>query len=397
MTTVQLLGNFVGPPGLSGNGAANFEWASRFYSDEDSYVKNMRWYRGSVGTPAPSAMRLWDSVTQSVVVTAPVIPDNGAVGWQAYSFPISPYTLIAGRVYVVSISTPFNFAYTYQATSSPIVPDAPLHFDSNARAFKTNAYTYPNVTDNAYYMLVDIGVETAPITVVPGEPTTNSTLDQRLQAWLDKDSTDYPDSTPILTHTLAGENQTRLDTLISKVDAGGWPVAIGGVNKANIPAWLSAAGTIISATASVADSIKAWTDAPTVPAGGATSASILALAAQIQNGDLRYLTAPGSAGWTLDATVPFAGTFVADQDADVIFVNITTIGSERVTNTIGGLSFLTMPWWWVPLRAGAIAGRYHTSRALTADLYEPGRRLSGALVVLPADFEGEYEVWRYTG
>lgn len=388
-------------PTISGSTAllgADTVYAIAFVPDVTQYIHGIRRYRSSTAAANKADyLAVWDTTTQEVICFIGSPSDNGAVGWQETAVGTT-HELVAGREYRVGQFTFGGSTRTANfTTTAPSDPGNDLAFATTKYRYVQGAFAYPSLTASSYYCAVDVITDNTPPD--PGSGVAAGDIANQLAAWLIStgDNTHQTDGIPWLSYVMQQGMDTNLDTLIEKLDAGGWPVVLGGVNKADLPAWLGTAGTILGSILALADSIKSWTDAPTVPSGGATTAGLLALAAQIQNGDLRYLTAPGGAGWVLDATVPFVGPFIVDQEADVIFVNITTYGDANRLGVYAGLSFLSFAWWWTPLRAGAISGRYHTSRALTADLYEPGRRLGGALVVVPPDFEGEYEVWRYTG
>lgn len=369
-----------------------------FVPDVTQYLHGVRFYRNATGSANKAdSITLWHAGTQGVVAHFGNPVDDGTVGWQT-TLTGSVIELTAGQEYRIGWYQLGGSVRTNSyKTTAPSDPANDLAFASTVYRYIQNTYAYPTLNAASYYPLIDVLTDDNPPD--PDAGSSAGDINNQLASWLIStgDNTHQTDGIPWLSYVMQQGMNTNLDTLLEKLDNGGWPVALGGVNKADLPAWLSAGGTIISTISTVVANLQT-AQGPTGDLPGDTlTGGLLALQAQIQNGDQRWLTAPGAAGWTLDDTVPFAGPFVVDAEADVIFVNITTIGSANRSRTVGGLDFLTFPWWWVPLRAGAIVGTHRTCMALSADLYEPGRRLPGALVVVPEDFEGEYELWRFTG
>lgn len=376
---------------------SSFTLGNKGHATVAGFVSYLWYYRSQAAANGiPQNLKLWDVSTGTLLATIDPASSSSGTGWKA--FPLSSnINLDANQVFAVSAYWPAGRQFSRVTGASKPTPESPLEWETNFAVSNFGSDAYPATAGTATCEGVDVTF-TESEAPEPGTPPLNADIENALVRWFSSggDNTrtaEAPYQTWLETFRLGG----GVDGLVERLDADGWPVVLGGVNKADLPAWLSAAGTIISAIAATADTIKNWTDAPTLPAGGATSASITALSGQLQTAVLRTLTDPPDVGWTLDDTVPFVGPFVVDAPFDRLFVNITTIGSANGLAVVGGLSFLSFAWWWAPLRSGAIVGRYHTSRALAADLYEPGRRCPGALVVVPADFEGEYELWRYTG
>lgn len=393
---------------LTPTGAANTTGASvanKFSMASQVYVTEIKFYKWSTSAP-PSRIYFYNVDTSTIDWQRETPPSEwhlGADGWYHLYLLNEFGTNFAPWVtYIYKLTAYMENLGTISSTAghSP-APDSPATL---YRSYSQNSATANPATEGG--VNVWFGLDMVWQTSSPTDPTgsqtdpegTDPSQEQDLAQWLqDGNPLLRDDSLPKINHDAIVAARAEIDKLVTHLDANGWPVVFGGVNRANLPAWLTAAGSVLSAVSDIVSNIQTAIGTPGDPEPDSVLAELLALQGQVFNGDQRYLTQPGGAGWTLDVTVPFAGPFVVDQDADVIFVNVTTHGEENRINVYGGLEFLTFAWWWVPLRAGAIAGRYHTSRALQADLYEPGRRLGGALVVVPPDFEGEYEVWRYTG
>jgi hypothetical protein len=355
------------------------------------------WYRPATGAQyQPTAIRVWDIATSAAIGQCSLIHDDGIVGWQPCVLD-TPIDLATGQDVACTAYYPAGRPFANVPVGLVPAVGANLAWLSPKSRYQFGNVFPSALNDTANVSPIDIVFEATDVDD-PDDPPVNLDIDNALARWFTSTGDNLRQSElPWQTYVATAGLSTDLDTLIERIDAGGWPVVLGGINKADLPAWLSAAGTIISAISSVVQTLQTGQGAVADLPGDTLTGGLLALAAQIQNGDQRWLTAPGGAGWTLDATVPFTGPFLVNDEADHIMVNITSIGSANRSRTLLGLDFLTFPWWWVPLRAGAIVGPHHTCMALTADLYEPGRRLPGALVAVPEDFEGEYEVWRYTG
>lgn len=397
MVDVHLFDNYSAPITASVNGpTTTFEIGTNFYSDEALPLTQLRWYRWSTGTPSPSNLRLWDVSTGAVVATAASVPNNGSIGWQTHTFPVSPLTLVAGRSYIVSMSTPVNFPISNGNTSVAFVPSSPLHFESNVRSYRLNSFLIPNTFDSAVYHLVDVGVGASIDEAPPEAPVTNESLDARLAAWLDKDSTDYADSTPILTYAAVTDGTIGLSAIKAAIVAAATNVTTvlgrtASLTGGTIQTALNDLATTVSnsfistlnAVQSRLDTIDGWMtafeDFWNGKWGGPTNA--------IQWTD---------PGWVEVDSGAFTGTFEVQVHCDRIYVHITTVGADNTEYLESGRSFGSFPWWWCPFYAN-MQGRYHTSRAREAVLYEPGMRMDGALVVLPPDFEGTWSAARFDG
>lgn len=397
MVDLHLFDNQTGPIGVSINGpTTTFEIGTCFHVDTAAALTQLRWYRVSAGSPAPSALRLWDTTTQTVVYTATSVPDNGSVGWQTHQPGASPMNLVANREYRVSISTPNNFQIANFGSSPAIVPSSPLHFESNVRCYRLNSFLYPNSQDGAIYHLVDIGVGASVDEAPPEAPVTNESLDARLQAWLDKDSADFPDSTPILTYEAVTDATDGLPAILT---------AVNGIATD----MLQADSAVITELRNAVDTVEPVLVAA-LGAGGAMLTGALrtyldGMQASIDNSLQYSLQAQGGTqgvaghtdpGWTVVDSGAFAGTFEVLDRCDRVYVHITTVGASVTTYQENGRDLGSFAWWWAPTFANML-GRYHTSRAREAVLYEPGMRMDGALVVLPPDFEGTYEASRFDG
>lgn len=78
------------------------EMGNSFEPLTDTRATGIRWWRpANTAAQKPTLLRVWDTVTGTVLWSTSAIPDNGAVGWQAAAIPELP-VLLANRRYVVS-------------------------------------------------------------------------------------------------------------------------------------------------------------------------------------------------------------------------------------------------------------------------------------------------------
>lgn len=376
---------------------SNFTLGNAGHSTLAGVITHLWFYRSQTASNGiPVNLKLWDNSTNTLLASVDPASASAGTGWKAFELA-TPVEISANQVFIISAYWPAGRQFSRVTGASKPTPEAPLAWETNFARSNFGSDAFPATAGTGTCEGVDVTFLDTDVPS-PTEGPTNLDIENALVRWFSSggDNT-RTDETPYQTWLETFRIGGGVDGLVERLDAAGWPVVLGGVNKENLPAWLSAAGSVIGGISTLAETIKNWTDNPTVPEGGATAASILALSAQLQTVALRNLTDPPGTGWSLEETVPFEGPFLINDPFDRAMVNITTMGGANRVSAILGLDFLSFAWWWAPLRGGAVAGRYHTSRALTQDLYEAGRRLPGAMVVVPADFEGEYERWLYTG
>lgn len=96
------------------------EWGTSFSPDANGVVDRLRWFRANgTGVQKPTALRLWDVSTATVLYTATSVPDNGLLAWQEHVIA-SPVAVTAGAEYCVSFAWQTNRAKTaYGLGSSP--------------------------------------------------------------------------------------------------------------------------------------------------------------------------------------------------------------------------------------------------------------------------------------
>lgn len=397
MTERSLWTSFVGPPSAYTEGGPVTMGIS-FTPSVDGLVTALKWYRGSTGAGIlPQRIALWSRSSGNKIAEVVGPTDNNVVGWKQYDL-VTPAALAQGVTYSITFDIPSNqTAYRVAAGSVPI-PDTNLAWAANKRAYHAGAQnTYPEATDNTFANLVDIVFDDAGTGPPPDDPATAADVDAILASWFTLGAgNDHVGQLPNQTYEAITDTDTGLPAILDAVggSAGAFVGLVGGtvqsalnatetairgagvVTLAALNTAIGAVQTALDATASV---MQATSDLMTMIAGGPTG----------------FATA-SDPGWTTVDSGAFSGTFSVSGQFDRLYVHITTVGSANTSITLESWEFGSFAWWWCPIY-GNMAGRYHTSRAREAALYEPGMRMEGALVVLPADFEGTYEAMRFDG
>lgn len=386
---------FVGPPSVSST-SSNFTLGPNFTVSVDGQVTHLMWYRGATGTlNLPQRISLWNrsSGTKIAEVVAPT--DNGVVGWKSYALT-TPVGLAAGVTYCVAGDSPAGNNLIYVSAASKPAPDANLAWPTNVRGIHTGAMnTYPETIDNVQAILYDIIFDDAAGLPPVTEPLTTADVDAIITSWFTLGvGNDHVAQLPNQTYEVLTDTSTGLPGVLS---------AIADVSAAMLTEESAILGDVIAKL----DANTAWMTALAGPAGAlltgalrtyldglkTTADSTLALAGKSAAGpgSMLHATDPG---WEEVDSGAFEGSFFVDARCDRVYVHITTIGENRVTNEVEGFEFLTAPWPWYAIFANMV-GAYQTVMAREAVLYVPGVRMDGVLVKLPPDYAGTWTASMY--
>jgi len=120
----------------------------------------MRWYRQSTtANQKPTAMKVWDVNTGTVLYTLGTVPDNGATGWQAAAVPEVPVVL-AGRQYRVTMDWTVGFNYTGMGWNSFAPPDFPAALWMPCQWYSnSNTIGYPANLDTGGIAAIDAQIQ----------------------------------------------------------------------------------------------------------------------------------------------------------------------------------------------------------------------------------------------
>jgi hypothetical protein len=153
-TTVTARVYGAGSPALSPTfvSVGTNEYGVRFRSTADATLTHVRWYRAAPAA-TPSAARLWDTTTGLAVYTlsaGELTPWAVAGdGWKVATLT-TPFVLVPGRDYIVSLTHPPSANVGYQ-TVTP-VPDTPLVFVGHTTSGGTPG-AYPSAANTVYALL----------------------------------------------------------------------------------------------------------------------------------------------------------------------------------------------------------------------------------------------------
>lgn len=375
------------------NNASGLEHGLNWSPLTNAKLTQIWWWRDSTTAGnKPTQLRVWDRATGQNIAPVPDIPDNGAVGWQTYTL-LNKVQLVAGRVYSVSGYWPANTGYPQYIGLHPQTVDYPLIIGTPQRSTgAANSATFPNTTnDNAASWGLDVTVEFDDPDAPPAATSTD--IEASLTSWLSSTANDHPlTGIPYLLYGLVQTIKTTLDTAAAKVAS----------NEDAIAAALGPGGAMVTGAArtildnhrdelakvlDLADSVlKTKLDAITTDTGDIKSLLANPVTPEPPTSE--------TAEWIITASGSESGQATITDPADFYNITITDYGAENRVRAYAGQDFLSFAWWVAPLRGGA-SGSYQTYRSLSADVYEPGRRLPGLLVVVPNDFDWTWEAWSY--
>lgn len=385
------------PSGVSSFSDGNtWEQGVQFEPTRPGRITGFRWYRhNTTAGHAPTGGHIWDKSSSVAIVTPAGVPDDGLVGWQTYDLP-TPYVYDTSQDIIASWTYPAGIPFATTAQSNAPAPDSGMAWLSPKRAYRIGAGIPNGFNDFANVTPIDIIFEATDVED-PDTTPTNFTVDESLARWFASGDQN------VRTDELPWQTKVAIDLVQEAVDA----VAADVTTEITRTAGLTG-GTLQSALDAVVTALKGAGSATLTALDTAIAAVQAALDATeaVMNATadlMRWLAggpsglAPASdPGWTTVDSGAFSGPFSVSGQFDRLYVHITTVGGANTSTTFESWEFGSFAWWWCPI-FGNMAGRYHTSRAREAALYEPGMRMEGALVVLPADFQGTYEAVRFDG
>lgn len=365
-----------------------------FVPDVDQYLHAVRWYRHSTGLEQrPDGLAVWDAVTHLSVATIGTIADANAVGWQQTNIG-DAIKLLAGREYRVgAYFIGGNTRKNAYVVTAPSDPANDLAFASSITWVSQGAYTYPTVSGGtAYFPLMDVVTEDDPPDPLSGEVAGDA--NNLLASWLIStgDNSHQLDGLPWLSYEALALNQaaiaaaqTALDDLQDKFGTAFGPLG----NLA-----VGALRTQLDTTKAAVDAIKAKIDASLTDTTGVVYTRFDTIDSALAALVVPAAPAAPSAAWTITDTDVETGPAIIPVAADFYNITVTAYGGANAVYSVAGQDLFGFAWWAAPLRGGAL-GHYQTSRAMSADIYEPGRRMPGLLVSVPPDFEWTWEAWSY--
>lgn len=373
--------------------AFGVEHGNNFIAPLTAALTELHWFRTAPGVGGPpDDLRVWDRVTGGQVVNVAVPADNNATGWQTTVLP-NKIPLVPGRTYTVSGYWANGNGYPQYIGAMPQTVEYPLQLGNPQRSTGVaNAPGYPNTTnDNVAVFGLDVTVEFADPDAEP--PATGDDVEARLDAWLrTSPAPDELTGAPWLSYQLLLANQTALGVVDAALadlqDKFG--TAFGPLGNLAI----GALRTQLDQTKDTVDAIKAKIDASLTADTGDVPVRLTEIRDILANPVTPEPPAAPTAEWTITASDNETGPAIITEPADFYNITITGLGAANVVRPVAGQDLLNFAWWVAPLRGGAV-GTYQTYRALSADVYEPGRRLPGLLVSVPADFEWTWEAWTY--
>jgi hypothetical protein len=174
--------------------ANGYEDGNTFYAPTGGGVTKLGWYRRTTGADdKPSALRLWDRVTQQAVETVSPVPDDGAVGWQWETLDV-PVVLVGNRKYTVTHASGPNSWVSSQSYSNRVAPPQGLNWADPGHALSDHngQGTFPSFENTNLIRPVDVEWDST-----KGDtPAAISYPDllNALASWLDPEDATRPDT-----------------------------------------------------------------------------------------------------------------------------------------------------------------------------------------------------------
>lgn len=368
------------------------EVGTQFHVVTDISLVGLRFLRTTAGgSPGPIGLRLWEVGNSTPLVDISSVSDSGTVGWQTTAIPGS-VLLSAGHNYIVSAKCVAGQGIGFKAAGSKPAPPPEFSWNTNVRNVLVSGYGYPSLAGSDFIEAIDFEASTT----LPADNTdaslTLGNLRNEFARWISSVDITQADSIPALAYTLLQTVRDTLDAASTKITN----------NELYIAAALGPAGTLATGALRTlldrnrdeATKILDLADSVLKTKLDALSADTAAIRDVLQNPVTPEPPTAPSATWVITDSGAETGPAVLTEPADFYNISITAYGGANRTYDVGGQTLFTFGWWVAPLRGGAL-GSYQTYRALSADVYEPGRRMPGLLVAVPADFEWTWEAWSY--
>lgn len=397
MTDRSLWTSYVGAPGVF-TAPTNYTEGVNFVPSVDGLVTALRWYRAGTGTGyLPSRLSLWNRSNGNKIAEVVSPTDNNTVGWKEFALA-SPAALAQGLTYTVAEDRPTGTTGARIAVGTRPTPDANLALPTDARSVRVGSLNlYPNVESNDFMEWLDVVFSDSGTGPPPAPPATTTSTDAALASWLTLGAgNDHVGQLPNQTYEELTDTTTGLPGILTAVAAVASNVTteiartaglVGGTVQSAINAGFATADVVIQSFRTAFD----VTAAHMVTIKDQMAGTVVPVASGPQG-----MAADTDPGWTEVDSGAFSGPFTVLERCDRVYVHITTVGAANTTYTSDSWEFGSFAWPWYPLLANMI-GRHRTSRAREAVLYEPGMRMDGVLVQLPADFEGTYSAVRFDG
>lgn len=367
-------------------------------------VTALRWLRASTGTSrAPGYVRVWDTTTSAIVLTASSVTDNGAVGWQDCPLPADWYPIV-GRVYVVAgdWSSGSTRANTPNP-GSPGTPPAPLEW-APGNVGRSGGYgSYPDTSWNLYFGVDVVAEESGPPPPGYTDPATYGTTSDELARWESTSAilnTHQTDGLPWQTKLAVAAAQTEITTLIStlgNVTAG--DVTTYGLSGRNIGAAISAGLAMLNQALDAATKLHNLLS--TNGTGGDTYDYHGALedtrqkVYDIEARQLAQLQPPPPASWVSQGTTTFASDLAWTQEADLYTITYSDTGSATVNALPSGVGVAYRIMWWAVYDGERMRDRRFADGVLPV-LYDGGARMPGVVLHSTAGAAGTIEAWLLT-
>jgi len=405
MATVHIFDNFADSNwGDVASGSA-FEAGPTFVLTSGGNLTGLRWYRVSGSTTAPDLLRVWDTVTQLVVATAPSIPDSAGAGWKTVTLPTN-VPLVAGRVYVVTTGyTGAQTATRYTVGTVP-VPGYPLSFGSTLRRWISGTTGYPTTGDNIFMHGADI--VTDPGVIITNPPSTSGDITNELADWLIStgDNTHQSDGLPWLTKQQTNAIAGVVGSTAGQLDA---TKAVSDTIHDLLTSANHNLGTLWDLAGHLADlEIAAWQaffhsgesrlTGPNSAGGSAFYTADGQLVSQliaeiwqrvrVLRGDVGF----GTDGWTMTATEDFDTAVAFAESADAYTLHITSYQPTQPANTSPAGLWLPRIGWWSILTGSFGADRRFVNFEQQL-LEDQGRRMSGCAIQLKPGTLATVQAW----
>lgn len=134
-----------------------YERGTTVASPVDGTITKLRWRRMNTDAgDAPVVLRVWDVETETVLYTAPSVPDDGTVGWQEHPLT-TPLSIDANQLVIISAQLPAGNTNGYLSLSTQYPPpDFPAGLATPPyRRTTAPSFGFPDLVDQGYLMAID--------------------------------------------------------------------------------------------------------------------------------------------------------------------------------------------------------------------------------------------------